>query len=209
MIPKIIVIALTMLILLSGCIDMKNPAPKTDFYTFEYPPPENTHAITTPYILKIDTFGVSPVYDDNRFLYRIEAFKRNEFSHHRWRAHPGDLVSDYLTRDFTHASFLRAVITTESIPAYTHLLTGTVEEFYQRIENNQWLAILSVRILLLEETSGPIDSNILFQHRYSFQEEITDKTPAGFVGGMSQAMQKLSEILIGDVFDAITGNTES
>jgi ABC-type uncharacterized transport system auxiliary subunit len=204
MISKLIVTALTVLILLSGCIDMKNPAPKTDFYTFEYPPPENTHAITTPYIVKIETFGVSPVYDDNRILYRTEAFKRNVFSHHRWRAHPGDLVSDYLTRDFSHASFLRAVITTESIPAYTHLLTGTVEEFYQRIEKDRWLAILSVSVLLVDETSGPIDSDILFQRRYSFQEEITDKSPAGFVGGMSRAMQKLSETLIEDVFDAVS-----
>ena len=204
MIPKIIVTSLTILLLLSGCIDMKNPAPKTDFYTFEYPPPENPHAITTPYIVKIDTFGVSPVYDDNRFLYRTEAFRRNEFSHHRWRAHPGDLVSDHLTRDFTHASFLRAVITTEPIPVYTHLLTGTVEEFYQRIENDQWLAILSVRVLLVDETSGPVDSSILFQHRYSFQEKITEKTPTGFVAGMSRAMQKLSETLVEDVFDALS-----
>jgi ABC-type uncharacterized transport system auxiliary subunit len=204
MIPKTFVIFFATLILLSGCIDMKNPAPKTNFYTFEYPPPENTHAITTPYIVKIETFRVSPVYDDNRFLYRTEAFKRNEYSHHRWRAHPGDLVSDHLTRDFSYASFLRAVITTQSIPAYTHLLTGTVEEFYQRIENDRWLAILSVSVLLVDETSGPIDSDILFQNRYSFQEEITDKSPAGFVGGMSRAMQKLSETLIEDVFDALS-----
>ena len=208
MIPKRIVILFLMLILLGGCIDMKNPAPKTDFYTFEYPPHDNTHTITTPYILKIETFAVSPVYDDNRFLYRPDAFKRNEFSHHRWRANPGDLVADHLTRDFTHASFLRAVITTESFPAYTHLLTGTVEEFYQRIENDQWRAILSVSVLLVDETSGPIDGRILFQHRYSFQEAISDKTPEGFVGGMSRAMQKLSETLIEDVFDALTGSTE-
>jgi len=204
MVSKIIVIALTMLILLSGCIDMKNPAPNIDFYTFEYPPPDNPHAITTPYILKIDPFGVSPVYDDNRFLYRTEAFRRNEFSQHRWRATPGDLVSGHLTRDFTHASFLRAVITSESIPAYTHLLTGTVEEFYQRIENDQWQAVLSVRVLLVDETSGPRDSSILFQHRYSFKEMILDKTPAGFVGSMSRAMQDFSQTLIEDVFDALS-----
>lgn len=207
MICKRIVIACVMLILLSGCIDMKNPAPRIDYYTFEYPPPNNRYAITTPYILKIEPFGVSPVYDDNRFLYRMEAFKRNEFSHHRWRANPGDLVSGHLTRDFTQASFLRAVITTESIPVYTHLLTGTVEEFYQRAENDQWIAILSVSVLLVDEASLPVDSDIIFQHRYSFQESISDKTPAGFVGGMSRAMQIFSETLIEDVFDALTGST--
>ena len=209
MVSKKIVLLFLVLLLVGGCIDMKNPAPKTEFYTFEYPPPDNTHALTTPYILKIETFAVSPVYDDNRFLYRPEAFKRNELSRHRWKANPGDLVADHLTRDFTHASFLRAVITMESIPAYTHLLTGTVEEFYQRIENDQWRAILSVLVLLVDETAGPVDSNILFQRRYSFQEAISDKTPAGFVGGMSRAMQKLSETLIEDVRNALTGSKEN
>ena len=198
-----------MLILLGGCIDMKNPAPKTDYYTFEYPAPERTYAMTTPFILKIEPFGVSPVYDDNRFLYRSEAFKRNEFSHHRWRANPGELVADHLTRDFTQAAFLRAVITTESIPVYTHLLTGTVEEFYQRIDIDQLRSILSVSVLLVDESSGPVDGMILFQHRYSFQEPILDKTPTGFAESMSQAMQKFSETLIEDVYGALTGSKEN
>ena len=76
---KRIVIVFLMLILLGGCIDMKRPAPKTDFYTFEYPPPENTHAIATPCILKIETFAVSPVYDDNRFLYRSKHSSETNF----------------------------------------------------------------------------------------------------------------------------------
>ncbi len=209
MVSKKIVILFIVLLLVGGCIDMKNPAPKIEFYTFEYPPPEIMHAITTPCILKIETFAVSPIYDDNRFLYRSEAFQRNELSHQRWRANPGDLVSYHLTRDFTQASFLRAVITTESIPEYTHLLAGTVEEFYLRIENDQWLAILSVSMLLVDETPGPGNSSILFQHRYSFQEAIPDKTPAGFVGGMSRAMQKLSETLIEDIREALTGSKEN
>ena len=206
MIRRILVVLCLMPIFLGGCIDMKTPAPNTDFYTFEYPPPDISHAITTPYILKIDTFQVSPVYDDNRFLYRTEAFKLGALSRHRWRADPGELLAGHLTRDFTHASFLRAVVTTESVPAYTHLLSGTIEAFYERMERNQWLAVLSVSVLLVDETSGPLEGNILFQHRYSFQEAFSDKTPAGFASAMSRAMQNFSTTLMGDVFEALTGS---
>jgi cholesterol transport system auxiliary component len=209
MIPKIIVTALTVLILLGGCVDMKNSVPKTDFYTFEYPSPDQSRSLTTPYILKIDAFHVSPIYDDDRLIFRSEAFKRNDFSRHRWRANPGDLVSDYLARDLTQASFFHAVIRSESIPNYTHLLTGTVEEFYQRVENSQWQAVLSISVLLVDDTTTPGNSSILFQHRYSFQEPVFDQTTQGFVSGMSRAMQKLSGTLIEDVFDALTGNTEN
>lgn len=203
MMPKKMVIFLLMLILMGGCIDMKNPAPKTDYYTFEYPPPESQHTMTTPYILKIDSFRVSPVYDDNRFLLRSEAYKRNQSIRHRWRANPGDLVAEYLARDFSRAAFLKAVITSESIPAYTHLLNGSVEEFYQRSENGKWQAVLSISIILIDDTLRTDENSILFQQQYSFHEPLSDQTPAGFAGGMSRAMQQFSEKLMEDVYQAL------
>ena len=206
MIRRILVVLCLMPTFLGGCINMTPPAPETDFYTFEYPPPDIPHTITTPYILKIETFQVSPVYDDNRFLYRTEAFKLGALSHHRWRAYPGELLTDHLIRDFTHASFLHAVVTDGSIPAFTHLLTGTVEAFYERIEMNQRLAVLSVSVLLIDETSGAVDGSILFQHRYSFQEAFSEKTPAGFASAMSRAMQNFSKTLMEDVFVNLAGN---
>ena len=87
-------------------------------------------------------------------------------------------------------------------------VTLSTDDAFQRIEKDQWQAILSVSVLLVDETFGSIDSSILFQHRYSFKETILDKTPTGFVGGMSRAMQKFSQTLIEDVFEALTGSTD-
>ncbi len=200
---KILVLAVILLLQLTGCIGFNNAPPQVDFYTFEYEPPDATPAVTTAYILKIDGFHVSSVYDDDRLLMRSQAFKRNEYSRHRWRANPGDLVADYLARDLARSAFFRAVVRTEPIPDHSHLLTGMIEEFYQHKDGDQWKAILSLNVMLVDETSAPGDGNVLFQQRYAFQEPVPDQTPGEFVAGMSVAMRKLSTMLMVDISEAL------
>jgi len=199
-------ILLAMLSLLAGCIGLNNATPQIDFYTFEYDPPGTTPAVTTDYILKIDEFHVSSVYDDDRLLIRSQAFKRNEYARHRWRANPGDLVADYLARDLAQTGFFRAVVRTEPVPDYSHLLTGTVEELYQRIEDGQRKAILSLNVMLVDESSAPGDGTVLFQQRYTYREPLPGPGPAGFVAGISEAMRKFSSQLVTDIVEAL-GNS--
>ena len=191
-------------LLLISCIGLNSAPPQIDFYTFEYESSNASPGITTSYILRIDGFHVSSVYDDDRLLIRSQAFKRNEYAHHRWRANPGDLVADYLARDLAQTGFFRAVVRTEPVPDYSHLLTGTVEELYQRIEDGQRKAILSLNVMLVDEASAPGDGAILFQQRYAFQEPVSDPSPAGYVGGMSEAMRKFSKQLLKDITEALT-----
>lgn len=200
---QFLVTSLAILVLLTGCIGLNNTSPQIDFYTFEYEPPDAAPAVTTAYILKIDGFHVSSVYDDDRLLIRSQAFKRNEYTQQRWRANPGDLVADYLARDLARTAYFHAVVRTEPVPDYSHLLTGTIEEFYQHKDGDQWQAILSLNVMLVDEASVPGDGTVLFQQRYAFREPVSDQTPVGFVAGMSLAMRKLSEMLINDIAEAL------
>jgi len=197
---------LIILVLMTGCIGLNNAPPQIDFYTLEYEPPDATPAITTAYILKIDRFRVSSIYDDDRLIIRSAAFKRDEYSRHRWRANPGDLLADYLARDLALTAIFRAVVRTEPVPDYSHLLTGTVDELYQRIDGGQRQAILSLNVMLVDEASAPGDGNVLFQQRYAYQEPVSEPGPAGFVGAISNAMHKFSRKLMDDIAEAL-GNS--
>ena len=198
-----IIMGLMLLSVLTSCIGLNSAPPQIDFYTLEYEPPDAGPAITSDYILKVDRFHISAVYDDDRLLIRNQAFKRNEYSRHRWRANPAELVADYLARDLSQTAFFRAVVRTEPISDYSHLLTGTIEEFYQRSDGNHRLAILSLKVMLVDEASSPGDWNVLFQQRYAFKVPVSDPTPAGFVAGMSEAMRKFSTQLIDDIAAAL------
>jgi cholesterol transport system auxiliary component len=198
--PKIHVAAIIVFVLLAGCLNIKQPSPKVDYYTLEYELPAAKPSPSLPFILKIEPFATSPVYDSNRILYREKEFKRSEYAYHKWRAVPGDLTTAFLARDFAASSLFKAIIQSETVPEYSHLLTGKVEEFYQRSGNDHWEAVLSVNITLSSFMAQHIHDTVLLQKRYAFREKCSQKTPEAFVEAMSRAVQRLSGELIEDVY---------
>ena len=201
--PKIQIAIVVLLVLLTGCFNVKQPQPEIDYYTLEYDPPTASGAPTLPFILKMEPFSTSPVYDSTRILYREKAFKRSEYAYHKWRAAPGDLVATFLARDFAATSLFKAIIFSEAVPDYSHVLTGNVEEFYQRSENDHWEAVLSVNITLSGLMKHDIHDTVLFQKGFTVREECSQKTPESFVEAMSRAMKRLSGEMIQDVNDTL------
>jgi ABC-type uncharacterized transport system auxiliary subunit len=186
-----------------GCFNVKQPQPKIDYYTLEYDPPVVSESPALPFILKMEPFSTSPVYDSARILYREKAFKRSEYAYHKWRAAPGDLIAALLARDFAATSLFKAVIFSESVPAYSHVLTGKVDEFYQRSENDHWEAVLSISITLSSFMTHDIHDAVLFQKRFTVQEKCRQKTPGSFVEAMSRAMERLSGEIIREVYNSL------
>ena len=197
--PKAYAVIAVLLALLFGCLNIKQPSPKIDYYTLEYDPPAANASTTLPFIIKLETFSTSPVYDSNRILYREKEFKRSEYTYHKWRAVPGDLTATFLARDFAASNLFKAIIHSETVAEYSHLLTGNIEEFYQRSENDYWEAILSVSITLSSFTAQDLHDTVLFQKRYTLREKCTQKTPEAFVEAMSLAVKHLSGQMIEDV----------
>lgn len=203
MISKTRIVALVLSVLLSGCLGVKQPSPKIDYYTLEYDPPLARHAPVLPYVLKMEPFVTSPGYDSNRILYKDKEFKRGEYAYHKWRAVPGDLTAAFLARDFVASSLFKAVILSEVVPRYTHVLTGKVEEFYQESTSDQWEAVLTVSVTLSSALAVNEHSAVLFQKRFHMKEGYREKTPEGFAAAMSHAMKRLSGQIIEEVYQAL------
>lgn len=200
---RAIILILIVSVLIFGCFNVKQPPQKIDYYTLEYDPPNTQYENPLPHVLNVVTFQVSPVYDADRFLFRDNAFKRNEHFHHRWRTNPGDLITSYLVRDLSQAALFRAVISSEAVPTYSHIITGTVEEFFQQMQNRKSMAVLSVQITLTDHQISDITDSILLQKRYTQHQRLRENTPAGFVEAMSQAMRQLSENIIKDIYASL------
>jgi len=198
--PKTHIVIVVLLVLLTGCFPAKQPQPKIDYYTLEYDPPTAKDAPTLPFILKMEPFSTSLVYDSNRILYREKEFKRSEYAYHKWRAAPGDLIATFLARDFAATSQFKAVILSEAVPAFSHILTGKVDEFYQRSGTDHWEAVLSVNITLSNFMANDTHDIVIFQKRYTYHEKCGQKTPESFVEAMSRSVKKLSGEMIQDVY---------
>jgi ABC-type uncharacterized transport system auxiliary subunit len=83
------------------------------------------------------------------------------------------------------------------------MIEGTVDEFFEWDTQNEWKAILTVSIILTEKNKNDINNRILFQKTYRKSEICQQKKPKAVAEAMSQALSKISEEMIKDVYDAL------
>lgn len=184
--------ALLLVLLTTSCTTLKQPSLKVDHYVLEYPTPGPRGLPALPVILKVQRFSVAPAYDTSRIVYRDRSFKRETYTYHRWRSHPADLVTDYLTRDLRDSSLFSAVVREGSTVSPTHVLEGSLDEFFELNAPDGWKAILTVGVTLIKAREPDTPKRVLFQQTFRAVQPYQDKTPKGLAEAMSEAMARVS-----------------
>jgi ABC-type uncharacterized transport system auxiliary subunit len=198
-------LAVIVVLLFGGCTNIKHAPLDIHYYTLEYDPrpPEKTPPL--PQVLKIERFQTSPLYDSNRMIFKDADFRRDEFSYHKWRAQPGELVSYFLARDFSETGRFQATLYFESALPFTYIITGVVEDFYLQAGNpNQ--AVLSVSVNLVDNTRRNDGRHILMQKKYRRAIAASTGGPQGLAASLSVAMQQISEQILDDVSNELGKN---
>lgn len=190
---------------LTGCIGTKGPPIESNTYSLEYPAP----AAVDPdqrlaCSIRVDAFDAHPFIGTDRMVYREKAFRVDTYRYHRWQAPPALLVAWHLERDLKSAGFCRAVIGSDSLLQSTHVLEGTVEEFYENDADAGWEAVLSLSLTLASNRSSAAGRRILMQHRYDVRKPCRNRTPQALAEAMSQAMADASHRSIEDIYLVLT-----
>jgi ABC-type uncharacterized transport system auxiliary subunit len=193
------------LIPLAGCLNLQKPARYVEQYILEYPSPEISGVSFIDTSIRVERFTEASAYSTSAMVYRPEPFKLEAYQYHRWRAHPADLVTDFVVRDLKNSALFRAIFSYSDHQDGRFILEGGVEEFLEIDDKNQREALLALSITLVDSSAQEVPNRILFQKRYRFLAPVGENTPRGLAKGMSQAMQKLSESLIRDIHAAIQG----
>ena len=190
--------------LMSSCATVRQPSLRVQHYTFEYAPPEVTEHPPLPAILKIERFNAAPSYSTEQMIYRDGSFKRETYTYHRWRAYPGDLVSDFLARDMRHSGLFKAVVQERSTIAATHILEGSLDEFFEWNEEEGWKAVLTVTATLITAKEVDMNKRVLFQKTFRALEPMREKTPRGLAEAMSKAVAAVSEEILQTVYERLS-----
>ena len=190
------------LMMVGGCTNIKHAPLEIHYYTIEYDPPQAVNAPPLPYIVKIEQFQVSPLYDSNRIFIKNEDFTRDEFIYHKWSAHPGELVSFFLARDFSETRRFQASLYYESSLPYTHLITGVVEDYFLQAGGANE-AVLSIAINLVDNTRRGQGNSILMQNKYRLNVATHKGDPPGLAKAMSTAVQQISAQILNDVYSVL------
>ena len=203
-----IFILITFSIVSGGCVTLKQPYKKVEYYTLEYDVPdliEKADFGPVRAVLKVERFSIAPDLNSNRIVYRDQEFKRSSYFYHKWKTNPTDLVSYSLTRDIRESGLFKAVNVPDSKVPHTHIVEGLIDEFLEWDSKDKWEAVLSINITLLDATTSDISKKIIFQQKFSSRKTCEEKHPKALAQAMSQAMAEVSENICVAIHKALTG----
>jgi cholesterol transport system auxiliary component len=192
--------------LLSSC--GKAP-PLIHQYVFEYNLPAVSASPKLNEALKIKRFKVAQAYNTTDMVYQPGPLRRETYKRNRWRVNPGYLVTDYLTRDLRHADLFQAVFGHDDTGKSRFLLEGGVEEIQEIDASAIWQASLALTVTLLDLNENEITKRVVFQRTYRATEPMLAQTPQGLADAMSRGMQRLSQEIVTDVYQAARMRTEA
>jgi ABC-type uncharacterized transport system auxiliary subunit len=189
---------------LSGC---GKPPMLVNQYILEYPAPVTGGKAKLPAAVKVELFSVAQTFNTNAMIYQPRPFQSQSYNYSRWRANPGNLVTDYLIRDLREAGLFKAVFGPDSSGEHRFKLEGGVAEFQEVDAADGWKASLALTVTLLDTTQPELPQRVVFQKNYRVLEPLPEKTPQGLAQGMSRAMEQVSARIIQDTYEAARNRT--
>ena len=204
----ILIMFLCLTLTITACLKLKQPRNEIAYYTLEYDPPDVAARRPLPYVIRVNPFAVSPVYNTNRIIYRDKSFKRQAYAYYKWRANPAELIAYFLRRDMEKCGLFKAVLPRDSSFPPTYLLEGTVQEFLEADRENTWEAVLSISIALIDEREPDISQKILLQKNYHASKPCQKQNPQALAAALSQAMSQVSDEIINDTYNVLADRKE-
>jgi cholesterol transport system auxiliary component len=201
---KLSLTIILIILVIFGCMGKQRPPSKIDYYSLDYESTRFNDLKPTPLVLRIERFTVAPVYNTSNIIYKTGKAKRDAYNYHKWLANPGDMVTSFLARDLKNSSLFKAIFEPGARFSSSHIIAGTVDEFFEQDERYFWKAVLSVTITLMKEYETDISKRIIFQKRYKTSERCKRKNPRGIAEAMSTAMSRVSEKIITDVYHSLS-----
>ncbi len=202
-ISKPCILFVGLFLLLSACMNLKQPAKKIEYYALEYPSPKIGDLPLLPYVIRVDRFTTASPYNTSQIIYRNRSFERNAYVYHRWQSNPGGIITTLVNRDLKNSGLFKAVLSPGSQCSSSYIIEGAVDEFFEWDTPDAWKAVLGVSIILTQKNTEDISNTILFQKTYHQVQECRRKHPKSVAEAMSRALSKISEEMIKDVYDCL------
>ncbi len=197
------ILCVTLVLLTAGCLDLKQPAVKVDYYQVEYGPAQSPASEHIDVVLGVRGFAIAATYDHNRMVYKDGTYERETRFYHRWVTNPADMVRDALFKDLKHSGNYSAVVQAPGSTAWNYEVQGYIQDIYENDLGGKWESVLNLDIILIGARSEILNERILFQKSYGASVVCKGKTPQAVVAAMSEAIEDISTKLQGDIYKAV------
>jgi cholesterol transport system auxiliary component len=160
--------------------------PTTRYY--ELVPPTGEPSTDAALVIAIEPFEADAAYDDDRIVYRANAYRLDYYHYHRWSSPPGVMVAGFVERALEQSGEFRAVVR-EGTNRAAAVLGGRVVAI-EEIDRtaSQWEGRIALELTLTDPTSG----EVLWSEQYEEREPLAQQSPEGLARALSDATARIT-----------------
>ncbi|MEW6077198.1 MAG: ABC-type transport auxiliary lipoprotein family protein [Thermodesulfobacteriota bacterium] len=195
--------------LFCGCVNLSEltqTGVEMTYYTLEYEPTAAA-ADKIDRVLKVNRFTAAPLFASKKIVYKQKDFQTGEYLYHQWHVAPTESIASLLARDMSQSGLFAVVLDPAAATPAAFSVSGNLEVCLEDNTRRPWEAVLSLGILLTDETEPDISKRVLMQKVYTATEPCARKNPRATAEAMSRALQKISMEIVRDVYGAIKERT--
>jgi cholesterol transport system auxiliary component len=169
----------------AGCVDLKKSYPEKRSFVLDVGHPQQEAPSNSTIVIKINTFRVSPLFAGRAMVYRIADLQYESDFYDEWFVTPAALVTQQVHHWLSQSSGFQLVGLGMNHLDPTHLLQGTVTEFYGDFRDTP-LAVLGLDVHVLDAMHA---HQPLFRRSYHQEVPLGDRSPDALARGLTEALR--------------------
>jgi len=184
----------------SGCLDLKKTYPEKRSFVLDVGTPQEETPAKGVIVLKINKLRVSPLFAGRAMVYRVADLQYESDFYDEWFVSPGTLVTQQAHQWLSRSAGFQIVVAGTNHVEPTHLLEGTVTEFYGDFRATP-RAVLGLELYLLDAMH---ERRPFFRRTYHQDVPLTERSSDALARGLTEALRV---VLVDVAKDIVTVET--
>ncbi len=155
------------------------------YYQVSYPTKSFVAPDAINTALMVRPFESSHLYLDDKIVYGFDSPEMGTYEYHRWADPPVEMLQYALVRGLRASGRFKAVYTLRTDPDGRYILAGHLYDC-KEVDGPTIVARLTYDVRLRDRKTGAT----VWEHSYSYDEPVAEKTVSAFVGGMDRNIQR-------------------
>ena len=168
-----------------GCLDLKKGYPEKRSFVIDVGVPPQEGPSKGDMVLKIHKLRVSPLFAGRAMVYRVADLQYESDFYDEWFVAPATLVTQQLHNWLSRSTGFQLVVYGTNHVEPTHLLEGTVTEFYGDFRDAP-RAVLGLELHLLDALH---EHQAFFRRTYRQDVPLSDRSPDALAHGLTEALR--------------------
>ena len=169
----------------AGCLDLKKTYPEKRSFVLDVGVPQQDAPSHGAMVLKINKFRMSPLFAGRAMVYRVADLQYESDFYSEWFVSPGTLLTQQVQHWLSKSGGFQLVIAGTNHVEPTHLLEGTVTEFYGDFRADP-RAVLGMELQLLDAVH---ERQPFFRRSYHQDVPLSDRSSDALARGLTEALR--------------------